>query len=304
MELSIAKKKAFDLLKQENLLQKGWRCEFDDAKNRLGCCKYQEKIISLSRYFVALNSDEVTLDTIRHEIAHALTPHDVSHGEEWKNEARRLGAAPKACADADIVSPTGEFIGTCPNCRQEISKHREPLKMDKTACKPCCDEIAGGKFDRRFVYSWRNEKTNQVFCNGNWEKMDEQSEVLTEIAEAYISEFGATKVIELKEIGKIPEFRFDDYDFRSTPEGVIRALLEVKLFREVKEHRLLKTFWRTQSNDGIVIDVWANSFNGGKYETADKRADVEKLKVGCFYELIVMKNDKGYVRLQSAKLSK
>ncbi|HLM62414.1 MAG TPA: hypothetical protein VK308_16550, partial [Pyrinomonadaceae bacterium] len=66
MQLSTAKKIAYDLLKQENLLQRGWRVEFDDAKKRLGCCRYDERLITLSRYYIALNSDEVTLDTIRH----------------------------------------------------------------------------------------------------------------------------------------------------------------------------------------------------------------------------------------------
>lgn len=284
-------------------MQQGWRCDFDDAKNRLGCCKRRLKLITLSRYYIALNPDEVTLDTIRHEVAHAVAPAGASHGEEWKKEAIRLGAAPVACADGTTISPMGIFVGTCPKCNQISSKHREPENMNTIACGKCCKEYGGGKFDSRFVYSWRNEKTNEIFVNGKWEKDSDKVEVLTEIAEAFVSEFGALKVIELKQIGKLPEFRFDDYNFRDTPEGVFRALLEVKMFRDVKEHKVLKTYWRTMKDDGIVIDVWANSYNGGRYETADKRADVEKLKVGNWYELIVMKTDKGFIRLQSAKTS-
>lgn len=32
MQLSIAKKTAYELMKAENLLQKGWTCDFDDSK--------------------------------------------------------------------------------------------------------------------------------------------------------------------------------------------------------------------------------------------------------------------------------
>ena len=304
MQLSIAKKEAFDLLKAENLLQKGWRCEFDDSKKRLGCCRYTNKTISLSRYYIALNPDEETLDTIRHEVAHALTPHDHSHGADWKREASRLGAKPVACA-SDVVKPEAEFIGTCPNCGRKTSKHRATDKINRIACGDCCKNLNKGDYDRRFIYVWRNPQKGEIYLDGQWIKDENAAngEIDTTVAEDFIKEFGAAKVIETKEIGKLPDFQFEDYSFKDTPEGVFRAYLEVKMWRDVKGYTVLRTFWRTIDGTGIVIDVWAN-MSSESYETADRRMDIEKSKVGSWYELIMMPNTKGFLRLQTAKVTK
>jgi hypothetical protein len=36
----------------------GWTFSLDDAKARAGCCKYKQKLITLSRYYVQLNLDK------------------------------------------------------------------------------------------------------------------------------------------------------------------------------------------------------------------------------------------------------
>lgn len=300
MQLSIAKKFAYDLMQKEGLLQKGWRCEFDDAKNRLGCCKYREKTITLSRYYIALNSDEETLDTIRHEVAHALTP-GADHGKVWQLEAKRLGASPVACA-SDVVAPKGYFVGTCPSCQKTIHKHREPQTFRK-ACGSCCQKYNSGKFDNRFIFVWKNEKTGEIFRDGRWrEDENNKLKVCQGIAETFVEKFGATSVIEVKEVGKLPDFQFDDYDFKATPSGVFRAFLEVKMWRNIKDFVVLRTFWRLTDTKGFTLDVWENTYTQ-KYETADKRVDVKKMKVANWYELIVMPTEKGFLRLQTVKVS-
>lgn len=304
MQLSIAKKTAYDLMKAENLLQKGWTCEFDDSKKNLGCCRYREKKIVLSRYYIALNSDDETLDTIRHEVAHALTPNDHAHGAEWKREAERLGATPVACA-ADVIAPEAEYIGTCDKCNRKITRHRITHIMDKFACANCVDKFNNGIPDRKYLYTWRNPSKGEIYLNGQWVKdvVGGACEIDTSIAEEFVKNFGATKVIEMKQLGRLPDFSFDEYSFKDTPEGVFKAFLEVKLWREIKGYKVLRTFWRMIDGNGIVIDIWSN-MTSEKYETADRRTDMEKQKVGGYYELIVMPNPKGFLRLQSAKMCK
>ena len=304
MQLSIAKKTAYDLLKQENLLQKGWNVGFDDAKTHLGICDYRKREIRLSRYFIALNPDEITIDTIRHEVAHALTPGH-KHGEGWKAEARRLGANPASTCGEEAVLPDGDFHGMCLNCDYISHKYREP-KNKYTACSDCCRRHNGGAFTEKYLLTWKNAKTGELFIGGEWthtaESLEASSVVDESVGLAASGEFGAISVIEAKDIGRLPDFRFDDYDYKNVPEGVYRAFLDLKMWRKIKDYNIINTYWQSQSGEAFVLGVWENSYEG-VYETADKRADIEKLKIGCWYEIIVMKTPKGYPRLQSAKFS-
>lgn len=87
-----------------------WSFGFDRAVRRLGCCRLQEKRITLSRHFVALylargDSGQIQR-TLRHELAHALAwTHHRSHGHGavWKRYCAALGIpeerATTKCAD-------------------------------------------------------------------------------------------------------------------------------------------------------------------------------------------------------------
>lgn len=115
------------LLEKHGLLQQGWRFEWDNAKRRAGCCKHRTKRITLSRHYVALNVEknhEDVVDTILHEIAHALTPGD-HHGDKWKAACNQVGAKPQRCYDVNVVvMPKGRFVATCGGCGEEFRVHR------------------------------------------------------------------------------------------------------------------------------------------------------------------------------------
>lgn len=57
--------------------------------------------IQLSTYFIARKSYRIMINTILHEIAHALTP---SHGHDlvWKQKAAEIGALPRATAGDEL----------------------------------------------------------------------------------------------------------------------------------------------------------------------------------------------------------
>ncbi len=74
-----------------------WRFGWDRAARRLGCCKPQQQVISLSCHFLRhyLHRDQQLIQrTILHELAHALAwaRHKAGgHGEMWRSYCAALG---------------------------------------------------------------------------------------------------------------------------------------------------------------------------------------------------------------------
>ena len=114
-------------LDQHGLSELGWTGALDNTVGRFGTCSLRKKRISLSRHLASINSDEETLDTVLHEIAHALTwvehNDDCGHDERWQAIAARIGARPERTVDAEEVnsvagafylvhSETGEVFGS------------------------------------------------------------------------------------------------------------------------------------------------------------------------------------------------
>lgn len=109
-----AQKLARELMSKHGLtLEKGWEFKWDDSVKRYGSCSVSKKEITLSARLVAHNSQENTLDTILHEIAHALDyieNKQWGHGPTWKAMCRRIGAKPNAKFSFNDVNPvTGRF---------------------------------------------------------------------------------------------------------------------------------------------------------------------------------------------------
>ena len=62
---------------------------------RLGACRFRHHVIWISRTHALEGSEEQLLDTVLHEIAHAIAGHEAGHGLLWKATARRIGATPR-----------------------------------------------------------------------------------------------------------------------------------------------------------------------------------------------------------------
>ncbi len=100
-----AERTALRLLREHGL--DGWSFTFDRALRRVGACFYRERRISLSRVFVEMNDDPVVLDTIRHEVAHALAwerDRAVGHGPAWRRWCGVTGAEPRRCYETEEVT--------------------------------------------------------------------------------------------------------------------------------------------------------------------------------------------------------
>lgn len=134
------------------LTEKGWRFDYDTAVRRFGCCKHRRKLITLSYEITKLNSEYEVVDTIRHEIAHALatmlTGRKHGHNYIWKRYCLFVGADPTRCYDSKIVAtPERKYKGTCPN-GHVIYRHRLG-KVRKSSCAQC-----SRKYDPRYLFNW------------------------------------------------------------------------------------------------------------------------------------------------------
>lgn len=90
----------------------GWSFGWDRAVRRLGCCRYDRRLITLSRHYVAVYLErdaEMIRRTILHEVAHALAmvQHGATgHGRVWQHYCRLLGiGGEKASCRCDDFTP-------------------------------------------------------------------------------------------------------------------------------------------------------------------------------------------------------
>jgi predicted SprT family Zn-dependent metalloprotease len=82
--------------------------------------------IELSAYFIELNSMPVIIDTLKHEVAHAVVGPEHGHSEAWKAKCRELGCRPEPYYGDDVRMPAGRYQAVCPNCNTRFHRHRKP----------------------------------------------------------------------------------------------------------------------------------------------------------------------------------
>jgi predicted SprT family Zn-dependent metalloprotease len=114
----------------------GWSFGFSDSKRQLGVCKYRLKRIEISEYYARNNPDAAVLDTLLHEVAHALAGPKAKHGPIWKAVAARIGATPQACdSSPDTVVEPGDWQTTCPACNRTYHRYKRPRALSGYRCK-------------------------------------------------------------------------------------------------------------------------------------------------------------------------
>jgi hypothetical protein len=111
MDLKILSDTAAALFAEYRLA--GWTFGLAASKRRLGVCKYRRKRIEIGEFYARHNPDAAVLDTLLHEIAHALAGPKAGHGPVWQAIAARIGATPRACDDSpDTVVEPGDWQTT------------------------------------------------------------------------------------------------------------------------------------------------------------------------------------------------
>jgi predicted SprT family Zn-dependent metalloprotease len=129
------------LLFEYGLKDKGWKVVFDNTKIRGGECRYAQKEIGVSAHLFAKWSYDHAMQTVLHEIAHALTPGH-KHDKVWKAKAIELGHSGNRCYDGEAQGcyprrkQARNWIGTCPNGHTK-TRARPPLKGHNYSCGTC-----------------------------------------------------------------------------------------------------------------------------------------------------------------------
>jgi predicted SprT family Zn-dependent metalloprotease len=148
------RKLALDLLAQHGL--RDWSFAFNWRKRSMGLCVFKNRRIELSVYFVERNNYEEILDTILHEIAHALVGPSHGHDGVWKRKCLEIGARPVRCGDA--VMPQGRWHAACKRCGKQFHRHRRPKRIKGWFCQECGPEA--GKL------VWREQSGNLLLSGG------------------------------------------------------------------------------------------------------------------------------------------
>ena len=148
MELQEIQKLGEQLLIKHNL--SNWRFEFDNAKRRYGCCKFRNKTITLSKHISPLRKKEDIVDTILHEIAHAIVGPRNGHNDIWRKKAIEIGCNGERCGDD--VRLEGKWVGVCPNGHTS-SRHRKPKY--RVSCGKCSNVRI---FDVKYLITYTERK--------------------------------------------------------------------------------------------------------------------------------------------------
>ncbi|UOK18137.1 SprT-like protease [Gordonia phage Switzerland] len=142
-----AREIAHDLMLEHGLLL-SWTFKFDRARRRAGQCHYGKREISLSAPLLSVRSYEESLNTITHEIAHALVGAKAGHGPEWARKHRELGGDGERCFTLEASDPTAPWIGTCGHGKT-WDRYRAPKLGSRWSCKCVPGEKTPVVWERR-----------------------------------------------------------------------------------------------------------------------------------------------------------
>ncbi len=115
---------------------RGWTFGLANTKRRLGVCKYRTKRIEIADYYARNSPPATVLDTLLHEIAHAIAGAAAGHGPKWKAVAVSVGANPRACETSrQAAMKPGDWQATCPECKEIIHLYRRPMSLSGYRCR-------------------------------------------------------------------------------------------------------------------------------------------------------------------------
>lgn len=136
------------VMAEHGLIDEGWHLRIGSACRKFGSCNYSRRRITISGTLAAINSDAEVMDTILHEVAHALCSPGVGHGLLWRHEFLRIGG--NGSRLGSYRTPPKKFLGTCPGCKVTLRRNRRST----SACGRCCAEHNGGEWTEKFKWEW------------------------------------------------------------------------------------------------------------------------------------------------------
>ena len=136
---------AFHSLAQQMVASFGladsWRIAYDSSRARAGLCNYQSHTLSFSRNLVAKAEPHQWIDTIAHEIAHALVGPRHGHNFTWQRVCRAIGGTGLRCHNLVLARPlwTMVCVAGCswsrPCFRRSLLNKKPRFQRCGTPCK-------------------------------------------------------------------------------------------------------------------------------------------------------------------------
>lgn len=124
----------------------GYTFAFGGYKRALGKCDMYQKKITISKPWAVNNLQEehILIDTVLHEIAHAIAYEmygDGGHGKAWKMVCRLIGYTGertfKQDRDSTVTPPKGKYQYACPSCERIHQFYRKPKRAHSCGmCSP------------------------------------------------------------------------------------------------------------------------------------------------------------------------
>lgn len=98
-------------MEEHGLISDGWQFAIANWTSKtLGQCNPRKRLIQLSRDHILRDVYETILDTLLHEIAHALVGCNHGHDKVWQRKAMELGARPTSHKDREYLDFTEQKI--------------------------------------------------------------------------------------------------------------------------------------------------------------------------------------------------
>lgn len=140
MDTREALRQAKALMHIHGLDAKGWTVDYDRAVRSFGKCNYRTKTITLSRKLTETAPVSQVLDTILHEIAHAMAGFDAGHGPLWKSVHRSIGGNGQSTGTVtreQSEAITYKWVGKCLQ-GHEYRRHRLTKAVRYGSACPRC----------------------------------------------------------------------------------------------------------------------------------------------------------------------
>lgn len=156
-----------------------WNVKIGHSPRRAGQANFQPQTIILSGVLMDVRSYDGTLDTIRHEVAHAIAGRNAGHGPVWKKTFISMGGDGNVrwSGDTLVKERPSKYKGTCTACgRSDFYMYR------KFAGDRSCPCITKGRFDPRSLIIWQESATGRPFypdygtqSRAKWEEIIKRS---------------------------------------------------------------------------------------------------------------------------------
>lgn len=126
---------AYDLgvryMNEHNL--RDWKFEVNNTASFYGLCKYNKKTIYLSSYTIFFTTHEEVVNTIKHEISHALVGPHHNHDWVWRRKFIELGGDGKRCGRVMSIK---KYEVKCDWCGRKYRSANRKKKYGECECGP------------------------------------------------------------------------------------------------------------------------------------------------------------------------